>query len=217
MPRRRQTDNNLPVSVLASCLYAHTLAVTWGAKLRSGILGLLRALVGMAPSPQPVSLFFLSLAPSYCEGLSARQSEGPRSAPPLWLSLGLQGEYLLRHPALGRPALGKQLMQPWKEIPGSHGTRRGRVPVRAVGVYILLAPLTLPPEGGTAQKDQTGALQPLHFQLNRPFPNGNGQVAKEIPWGDDDGSNASMRRGQSSHSFRSSLLVSHTLILSLQG
>ena len=84
------------------------------------------------------------------------QSEGPRSVPPPWLSLGLQGEYLLRHPALGRPALGKKLTQPWKEIPVWEAER-------VLCVYIPLASLTPPPEEGTAQKDQMGALRLLHF------------------------------------------------------
>ena len=132
MQRRWQSDTNLPLSPLASYLYTCTFAVTWGAKLRFGILGLLHADWNGA---QPTTHFpFLSISSSVLlrRPLCMCQSEGPRSVPPPWLSLGLQGEYLLRHPALGRPALGKKLTQPWKEIPGSRGARCGRPSVCCV-------------------------------------------------------------------------------------
>lgn len=104
--------------------------MTWRARSRFRILGLLHVLAGMSPTPQPISLFLLSPAPAYYEGLYAWvctcQPEVHAVSQPPGLPWGCRVRVLLMQTALGRSALGKKLTQPWEGIPGPQGAGSGR-------------------------------------------------------------------------------------------
>lgn len=193
--------------------------MTWRARFR--ILGLLHVLAGMSPSPQPISSFFLSPAPSHYEGHCARAFAcASLNVQALPRSLGLPG-------AAGCVSCWCNLLlgvSPGEEAhTGLEGNSRtpGCMVWETegdwgwcVGPFVLL---TLPPWGGNSREGPDGGFEATPLLMDPTLPNGNGQVAKEIPWGEDDVSNASMGRGQSSHSSRSRPVVSHTLIPGLRG
>lgn len=189
--------------------------MTWTARFRFRVLGLLHVLARMSPSPQRISLsFYLQLH------LTTRGSVHVRlHVPALPWSLGLAGAagcvscwcnlLLGGHPAEeAHTALGGNSRTPGRTVWETEG---------GLWCVIPLALLTPPPWRGNSREGPDGSFVATPLLIDPTLPNGNGQVAKEIPWGEDDVSNASTGRGQSSHSSHPRPLVSHMLILGLRG
>lgn len=194
--------------------------MTWTARFRFRVLGLLHVLARMSPSPQRISLcFYLQLH------LTTRGSVHVRLHVPAWTSklcpdplalLRLQDVFLA-------DAICSWEVSPVEEAHTALGGN-SRTPGRTVwetegGLWcvIPLALLTPPPWRGNSREGPDGSFVATPLLIDPTLPNGNGQVAKEIPWGEDDVSNASTGRGQSSHSSHPRPLVSHMLIPGLRG
>lgn len=163
--------------------------------------------------------FFLSPAQSYYEGLCARAFAcASLNIQALPHSRGLPG-------AAGCMSCWCNLLlggQPWGRSSHSPGRKlqdprvHGRLSVDCESVVPLVL-LTLPPWGGNNGEGPDGGFVATALLIDPTLPNGNGQVAKEIPWGEDEVSNTSTGRGQSSHSSHCRPWISHTLIPGLRG